>query len=186
MHAKRHSPVFLYLGEWFSTRRGLATGILMAATGVGGAVIPPFLGFLLERVGFGWALRIWAGVYFILGALSLPYAKPRIPPPSRPILRESGMGQGGKNLKDRTWSWGTFKTATGRQVELWGNPLFLLVATTVTLHSMAIFPVSFYLPIYASTLRFPLLTSTLVLSAYNCRFSWFLHSHWISRRQIRL
>jgi len=35
--------------------------------------------YLLERVGYQWTLRIWAGMFLILGSLAMLGAKPRIP-----------------------------------------------------------------------------------------------------------
>ncbi|KAH8925299.1 MFS general substrate transporter [Atractiella rhizophila] len=159
------SPVLLYLSEWFSTRRGLAGGIIFGASGVGGAIVPPFLGFLLGTVKFAWAVRIWAGLYFVLGTLSLWHTKPRIPPSSRSPTEERDNEIGRSNNPD--WSRKGALKAFKEGAEIWGNPLFLLIAITVSLQSIATFPVSFHLPTYASTLGYPFVTSTLVLSAYN-------------------
>lgn len=35
--------------------------------------------YLLEKVGYQWTLRIWAGMFVILGSLAMLGAKPRIP-----------------------------------------------------------------------------------------------------------
>ncbi|KAG0646537.1 MFS transporter asaE [Hyphodiscus hymeniophilus] len=42
---------------WYEKRRGLAMGVIMAGTGVGGMVWPPILRTLIEHVGFRNALR---------------------------------------------------------------------------------------------------------------------------------
>ena len=55
---------------WFSSRRGLAMGIILAGTGVGGLVWAPALGALIKAVGFRNSLRLAGSLSFGLMAAS--------------------------------------------------------------------------------------------------------------------
>ncbi|KAF8936935.1 major facilitator superfamily domain-containing protein [Dissophora ornata] len=44
--------------QWFDKRRGLATGITVAGSGIGGAALAPLNRYLISKVGYQWALRI--------------------------------------------------------------------------------------------------------------------------------
>jgi hypothetical protein len=65
--------------EWFYTRRGLASGIMFAGTGVGGTVFPFILDGLLMRYGYK-ATMISMGIgFFAVNAVSLVFIRRRIP-----------------------------------------------------------------------------------------------------------
>lgn len=51
--------------QWFNKRRGLASGITVAGSGIGGAALAPLNRFLISQVGFRWALRIM-GLSFVV------------------------------------------------------------------------------------------------------------------------
>lgn len=55
---------------WFSSRRGLAMGIILAGTGVGGLVWAPALGALIKAIGFRHSLRLAGSLSFGLMAAS--------------------------------------------------------------------------------------------------------------------
>lgn len=55
---------------WFTARRGLAMGIILAGTGVGGLVWAPVIKVLIDSVGFRNSLRVSGVVSFVLVALS--------------------------------------------------------------------------------------------------------------------
>ncbi|KAG0347844.1 hypothetical protein BG004_006794 [Podila humilis] len=44
--------------QWFDKRRGLASGICVAGSGIGGASLAPLSRYLISHVGYQWALRI--------------------------------------------------------------------------------------------------------------------------------
>lgn len=65
--------------QWFNKRRGLASGITVAGSGVGGAALAPLNRFLISKVGFRWALRVM-GMSFVVIILSvLVCIRTRIP-----------------------------------------------------------------------------------------------------------
>lgn len=51
--------IFSQLNEWFIERRGLAYGIQLSASGLGGLFLPFVLETLLERYGYARTLRIY-------------------------------------------------------------------------------------------------------------------------------
>ncbi|KAJ4405494.1 hypothetical protein N0V91_005234 [Didymella pomorum] len=76
-----YSPTIGFMDEWFVKRKGLAFGTmwLKAGTGLGGAIIPLLLQFLLNKYGFRTTLRIWAIVFFVSAAPLYAFLKPRLP-----------------------------------------------------------------------------------------------------------
>ncbi|KAL8894805.1 MAG: hypothetical protein Q9192_004043 [Flavoplaca navasiana] len=72
-------PVFSMLNEWFIDRRGLALGILCAATGVSGLFYPFVLEILLNKYGPATTLRVSAVALTVLCGPVLPLLKGRHP-----------------------------------------------------------------------------------------------------------
>ncbi|KAF9959957.1 hypothetical protein BGZ72_008286 [Mortierella alpina] len=65
--------------QWFDKKRGLASGICVAGSGIGGASLAPLNRYLISRVGYQWALRIM-GISFIVIVFSvLGCIRTRIP-----------------------------------------------------------------------------------------------------------
>ncbi|KAI1734170.1 major facilitator superfamily domain-containing protein [Xylaria scruposa] len=77
-------PTIAAAGTWFKKHRALAFGIMVTGSSVGGVVLPILVTFLLEEVGFGWAMRITG--FFILGLLIFGNLaiKSRLPPVKKP------------------------------------------------------------------------------------------------------
>jgi MFS family permease len=62
-------PLMASISGWFRRRLGLGTGILWAAGGVGTAILAPFMGFLLEEVGWQgtfWSIGIFGGCLIVI------------------------------------------------------------------------------------------------------------------------
>ncbi|KAI5477335.1 hypothetical protein MNV49_006477 [Pseudohyphozyma bogoriensis] len=74
-------PAVTLLFEWFAARRGLASGIMFAGTGAGGSIFPFVIQGLLNKFGYKATMLSVAVGFFILGAISLYYIRPRVPPP---------------------------------------------------------------------------------------------------------
>ncbi|KAH7303926.1 major facilitator superfamily domain-containing protein [Stachybotrys elegans] len=54
------------ISEWFSTRRGLAFGVMATGASVGGVVFPIMISNMIRTVGYGWAMRTAAFVILVL------------------------------------------------------------------------------------------------------------------------
>ena len=86
--AAAYLPAATLLFEWFHAKRGLASGILFAGTGVGGAIIPIIVSSLLKGIGYK-ATMISLGIAsIIIGVSCIMFVKRRIPLP-----RADGSGQ---------------------------------------------------------------------------------------------
>ncbi len=120
-------PVFSMLNEWFVDRRGLALGILCAATGVSGLFYPFVLEILLNRYGPATTLRVIAIALTILCGPVLPLLKGRYPITHREKLSEP--------------DYSFFKT-----------PLFYVFSLVVLLQGLAFYFPLIYLPSYATSL----------------------------------
>ncbi|KAJ5112705.1 Major facilitator superfamily domain general substrate transporter [Penicillium argentinense] len=70
-----YMPSVTVAPTWFSIHRGLAMGIILSGTGLGGVVWPLAFRSLIARVGFRNCLRITAGVSFAIITASGAYMK---------------------------------------------------------------------------------------------------------------
>ncbi|KAL7787307.1 monocarboxylate permease-like protein [Trichoderma afarasin] len=71
------------LGTWFRVHRALAFGIVTAGSSLGGVVLPIMVERLVVRIGFGWAMRSTAFLFFGLLIIGNLTVKSRLPPPGR-------------------------------------------------------------------------------------------------------
>nr|XP_031863730.1 uncharacterized protein CI109_000982 [Kwoniella shandongensis]KAA5530802.1 hypothetical protein CI109_000982 [Kwoniella shandongensis] len=132
-------PCATLLFEWFQGRRGMATGIMYAGTGIGGTLFPFIMSGLLEKVGYK-AAMISIGVgYLILGSIALIPIRRRIP-----LSRyEQQGGAGSEGIRRRPkidWSF------MRRSAMLMGS-------LTILLTSLGNFIPSLWLPTYADELH---------------------------------
>ncbi|KFH64400.1 hypothetical protein MVEG_10225 [Podila verticillata NRRL 6337] len=65
--------------QWFNKRRGLASGISVAGSGIGGAALAPMNRFLISKVGFRWALRVMGLSFVVIIFSVLVCIRTRIP-----------------------------------------------------------------------------------------------------------
>ncbi|KAG9095077.1 hypothetical protein FS749_011138 [Ceratobasidium sp. UAMH 11750] len=96
-----YAPIVVYLSEWFSVRKGLACAIIFCGAGAGGMIYPILVNYLLEGLGFRWALRIWAAYVLASGSLSLIFMKPRLPLIRPPATQNMGLLA---SIKRQHWS----------------------------------------------------------------------------------
>ncbi|CAE6450827.1 unnamed protein product [Rhizoctonia solani] len=146
-----YAPIVVYLSEWFSVRKGLATAIIFGGTGAGGSLYPLAVNYLLERLGFRWTLRIWAAFMFVISAVSLVFVKPRLP-----VTRPSGARNIGLLSLIRNQHWSFIY-----------SPLCICIATTTFIQALAYFPVSLYMSVYTTSLGLPPVDGTVVLAVFN-------------------
>ncbi|ORY55170.1 major facilitator superfamily domain-containing protein [Leucosporidium creatinivorum] len=127
-----YTPVLIWLSEWWVVRRGMASGIIFAGTGVGGFCLPFLIGGLLERVGFSWMCRIWALITFTIYVGCMFSLRPRLPV-SKPEQRAPWLSRG----TDLSFAW---------------NPIVLLMSATTFIFSLAFFAVSLLLTTYVDSI----------------------------------
>jgi MFS family permease len=75
-------------GTWFAKRRALAFGIIVSGSSIGGVILPIMVEHLVQKIGFGWAMRSTA--FLILGLLVIGniFVKSRLPPPKKRFQAE--------------------------------------------------------------------------------------------------
>lgn len=79
-------PCVAILPTYFSTRLGLAVGLAVSGSSLGGVIYPIVLYRLIDNIGFGWSVRVIG--FLALGTLLVPNAlmKMRIQPPKARAL----------------------------------------------------------------------------------------------------
>ncbi|KAJ5815737.1 hypothetical protein N7474_007514 [Penicillium riverlandense] len=65
--------------QWFERRVGLAMGVAMAGSGLGGVTFPLMLRAAIARVGYQWAIRLLALLVLVMCALGIALVKTRLP-----------------------------------------------------------------------------------------------------------
>lgn len=65
---------------WFNKKRGAALGVMFAGSSIGGVIFPIMVSHLIERVGFGWAMRICGFLILVLLVVANLTVKPFKPP----------------------------------------------------------------------------------------------------------
>lgn len=135
-------PVISMLNEWFVIKRGLALGIVTAATGVSGTVMPFILEVLLSKYGYQTTLRAVAIALVILIGPVLPFLKGRLP-----------VSQSTRVAKT---DWSFLK-----------KPVFYAFASSVLLQGLGHFFPSLYLPSYVNSLGQGPARGALVLALIN-------------------
>ncbi|KAL8857826.1 MAG: hypothetical protein Q9178_005582 [Gyalolechia marmorata] len=73
-------PTISAISHWFDQRRGLAFGIVVAGSSVGGICWPFMLERLFVRIGFAWTVRTAGFICLAFLAPSCLLIKPRLPP----------------------------------------------------------------------------------------------------------
>ncbi|KAL8997005.1 MAG: hypothetical protein Q9188_006429 [Gyalolechia gomerana] len=73
-------PTISAISHWFDQRRGLALGIVVAGSSIGGVCWPFMLERLFVQIGFAWTVRTAGFMCLALLAPSCLLIKPRLPP----------------------------------------------------------------------------------------------------------
>ncbi|KAF7918149.1 uncharacterized protein EAE97_011920 [Botrytis byssoidea] len=120
-------PIVSMINEWWIARKGMAFGLISAASGVSGAGMPFIIQFLLEKYGYKTALRIISVGITILTVPLLPLLKGRLPPSERSRLART--------------NWGFLK-----------NKLFYIYGSATLIYGMGFFYPGVYLPSFATNI----------------------------------
>lgn len=70
--------------QWFYKNRGLATGIAVSGSGIGGVALAPLSTYLIQQLGYRQALRVLGGMYFGILCIAVGLARSRWRPPPSP------------------------------------------------------------------------------------------------------
>ncbi len=73
-------PSFSCVATWFRSRRALALGITASGSSLGGTVMPIMVSHLMEKIGFGWTMRVTAFVMLGLLIITNLTVKSRLTP----------------------------------------------------------------------------------------------------------
>ena len=79
-------PAMAIVSHWFKKRIGLAMGITVSGTGIGGFVLSPVIRVIINELGWRWTLRIIAVTGSIVILVSSMVLKTRLPRVSRKTL----------------------------------------------------------------------------------------------------
>ncbi|KZF26725.1 MFS general substrate transporter [Xylona heveae TC161] len=130
-------PTISMVNEWWVARKGMAFGLISAASGATGAAMPFILESLLAKYGHRITLRASAVAMFILTAPLLPLFRGRLPPSETATLARI--------------DWAFFK-----------RPLFWVYACSIFVQGLGFyFPVVF-LPSYATSVGMPTIKGALL------------------------
>lgn len=127
------------LDEYWVQRKGMAFGLLSAASGASGAIMPFIVQWLLSSYGYKTAFRVLAVAMSVLTAPLLPVFKGRLPVPSQTQISPINFSF----LKE---------------------PLFYLLGLSTMVQGFGFFFPSIYLPSYATSLGLSPAMGALLLS----------------------
>jgi MFS family permease len=89
------TPSIALVATWFSSRRGLAIGLVTTGNSAGGIVYPVIVRELIPRIGFQWTARVLGFVNLTCFAVAFALLRSRLPPRrSGPILELSAFKEG--------------------------------------------------------------------------------------------
>ncbi|KAL1699058.1 major facilitator superfamily domain-containing protein [Schizophyllum commune] len=189
-------PTIFYMSQWFVERRGIANGVMMAGTSLGGVLLPLVLPPLLARVGLGGTLRIFAGVTTAALVPFLPFIRGRVPETvgrgtqtrGRETSRDAaltggdeatrgeessarGVGPNARGQRSDGRSGSVREDRTGsntlRTTKWWTEPSFLLLLAVNTVQAFGYFAPMLWLPTFASELNLSPFKSSVSLSVLN-------------------
>ncbi|EAQ84311.1 hypothetical protein CHGG_10715 [Chaetomium globosum CBS 148.51] len=82
-----YSTCLILLSDWYDKRKGIAFGIMLGGTGLGGTILPIVTERLLQSFDFRTTLRALAVAVVVLSGAFVYYMKPRVEPDRRRSLR---------------------------------------------------------------------------------------------------
>jgi predicted MFS family arabinose efflux permease len=125
--------------EYFSTKLGLAQGLIKAGGGLGGAALSLGLDAMIQKLGVSWAFRILGAITLAAGLPAAWIVKDRYP----------------------------IKSASFIEWRLFRDFSFLMVFFAGAVATFALFVPAFFLPLYAYSLGLPSSTGAALLADFN-------------------
>ncbi|TVY45278.1 Fujikurins efflux protein [Lachnellula subtilissima] len=132
-------PIYSFVDEWFVVRKGMAFGIVSAASGFAGMFVPFIVEVLLHKYGYKTTLRAIAIAMAVLTAPLIPFLKGRLPPADQ-------------STRTKT-NWGFVK-----------KPLFWIYGASTLIQNFGFFFPALYLPLYATAIGLSATKGALILA----------------------
>ncbi|TVY56206.1 Fujikurins efflux protein [Lachnellula cervina] len=85
-------PIYSFVDEWFVARKGMAFGIVSAASGFTGMFVPFIIEILLHKYGYKTTLRAIAVAISVLTAPLIPFLKGKLPPADQSARAKTNWG----------------------------------------------------------------------------------------------
>ncbi|KXS08963.1 MFS general substrate transporter [Gonapodya prolifera JEL478] len=143
------------ISQYFLKRRGMAIGIAISGSGIGGLVLSPVTQIIIDAVGWRWSLRILAIIVAALGGLCAMLYLARVP--SGMEIRKRGSQEGAKKpARTRIFDLQYFKDA-------WFTILYLSGAIT----GFGYFIPFSYVVAYATSIGITSSSASLILGLMN-------------------
>ncbi len=136
-------PMSTLITRWFNEKKGLATGLAFTGSGVGGMILQPIMGRLIENVG-------WRQTYFIIGVAMFVFVVPCVAFLIKDYPSDKGLEPVGGIKKDEKTGDNTGLTLAQAKTKSY----FWLYLPMVTLASAAACSMVQQLVPYASDLGF--------------------------------
>jgi MFS family permease len=91
-HGLVFTPTVGSVGQWFVRKRAVAMGIILSGSVTGGIIFPALANGLVERIGWGWTVRVMGFVMLFDSVVILALARARIAPrKSGPLVELSAF-----------------------------------------------------------------------------------------------
>jgi MFS family permease len=131
--------IISFINEFWIQRRGMAYGLVCAASGVSGVIMPFAIEALLARYGYKTTLRIITVGLFVLTGPLIPFLKGRLPPSEHAVRGQT--------------NWQALQ-----------KPLFWVYCTSNVVQGLGYFFPSLYLPSYATAIGLSATQGALILA----------------------
>jgi len=79
------NPAMACVATWFHKKRGMAMGIAVSGSSLGGVLFPIIVSRMINETGFGWAMRTCAFLILFNCIIAILFLRSRIPPGGRPF-----------------------------------------------------------------------------------------------------
>jgi len=132
-------PIISMIDEWWIARKGMALGLISAASGASGIVMPFITSALLNKYGYQTTLRIVAVAMVVLTGPLIPTLKGRLPVPEQNAMAKV--------------NWAFLRT-----------PLFWVFGLSTLVQGLGFFLPALYLPTYATAIGLNSTQGALVLA----------------------